>query len=261
EAPKTLEERIQRAAELGTTAFGEGAERTPAKNAELMELMEGLEVGEGGSKIMDAWTQAWDKENLKPEAPKAPAAPEGETIEKLKEDLEQKGAGRIAGVDYKILKHDTTGSYYYTRTENGIRETLGGGGANVWGREYAIKRALQDAKPEAPEDVALATTQEIETYKPTEKPTKKPTLGTEEPFPKGKGRPMGGATTTMEPYKSKAAAQREINKYEIHPSKVATVRYVRDIVPSGKVTEGYMPTVFNKGEETEWQVYNDVSVS
>jgi hypothetical protein len=128
-------------------------------------------------------------------------------------------------------------------------------------RETAERGEVRDFTPiEEPKVEAPEVEEEPEAPEVEEEP-KKPAWGSEKPYPKGKGRPMGGAISTMEPYKSKAAAQREINKFEMHPSKVATVRYVRDIVPSGKVVEGYMPTVFNKGEETEWQVYNDVNVS
>ncbi len=65
EEPKVLsiEERINRAGELGKKAFHAGKKAVPAQDSELMKLLEGLQVGQRGNEIMEAWSNAWHKEN------------------------------------------------------------------------------------------------------------------------------------------------------------------------------------------------------
>ena len=68
-----------------------------------------------------------------------------ETIDKLKSDLEIKGAGRIGDVGYKILQADN-GSYYFTRTKDGIRTEKGGLKPYSWSIEQAREKVLDEAR-------------------------------------------------------------------------------------------------------------------
>jgi hypothetical protein len=56
---------LAKASKLGAGAFKKGMKSIPAQDKELMKLLKGLPVGGGGASIMDAWSKAWHKENLK----------------------------------------------------------------------------------------------------------------------------------------------------------------------------------------------------
>lgn len=60
-----LQKKIDKAAELGAKAFKDGKKSIPALDPKLQPLLKGLPVGKGAIEIIDAWTKAWHKENLK----------------------------------------------------------------------------------------------------------------------------------------------------------------------------------------------------
>ena len=98
----------------------------------------------------------WEKADGEPATPpaenKIPPQWE-EALEKLESDLMDKGAGWIRDPekpierhDFKILQHDTTEGFYFSKTFRGIREKTGGGGASQWTRGQAIERAMREAR-------------------------------------------------------------------------------------------------------------------
>ena len=76
------------------------------------------------------------------ETEKPGATPES-AVDKVRRDLEQKGATRVGGRDFKILERDD-GVFYYEYTEKGFRHTKGPAGMNTWTREDAIDKAMQE---------------------------------------------------------------------------------------------------------------------
>lgn len=60
-------ERCKAAAELGRKAFEAGKMAIPALDPELMKLLKGFNIGDGGVEVITAWADAWHKANI--EAP------------------------------------------------------------------------------------------------------------------------------------------------------------------------------------------------
>lgn len=56
-----IQVKIEQARKIGRKAYENGEGQTPAYNLELMELVNGLKVGEGGIEIMNAFLNAWHK--------------------------------------------------------------------------------------------------------------------------------------------------------------------------------------------------------
>ncbi len=119
-------------------------------------------------------------------------------------------------------------------------------------KEVPPKPALS-LKPEPIEKPAPAP-EAAEVAREEEGVEKKKVIGTAEPFKKGRSVPVLSQTDSFY-YKTRAAAQRWINENEIHPSKAVAIQYRRDITPNGDTKEGFVPVLFNKGEETEWIEY------
>lgn len=57
-----IEDKVLAAAVLGTIAFNEGRS-VPCFDPKLMDLLNGLRVGEG-LPVLKAWTRSWDAANL-----------------------------------------------------------------------------------------------------------------------------------------------------------------------------------------------------
>lgn len=113
-----------------------------------------------------------EKETAEAPAPPTKEVPEqtaGKAMKALRKDLEQKGAGRISGVDFKILQRDDGRSYYYTYTEAGVRYTEGPAGATLWSRDHAILEAMKKAEDFAYPPPAPQETPEPETGAPVAK--------------------------------------------------------------------------------------------
>lgn len=54
---------LSKAEQLGKEAFENGMKRVPAQDKELVDLLDGIAIGDGG-KVLDAWLNAWDKANV-----------------------------------------------------------------------------------------------------------------------------------------------------------------------------------------------------
>lgn len=61
--PMDQKEKVSKATELGTAAFGKKV-RVPANDKELMKLLQGTPMGEDTQAIMKAWLGAWDKADI-----------------------------------------------------------------------------------------------------------------------------------------------------------------------------------------------------
>jgi hypothetical protein len=61
---KELKTKIATASVLGTIAFKNGLKCIPSLDADLLELLKGLEVGNGSTKIMKAWLKSWTIANI-----------------------------------------------------------------------------------------------------------------------------------------------------------------------------------------------------
>jgi antirestriction protein ArdC len=62
-----LSDRIAKALEYGKEAFLEGKKCVPAHDEKFLDLIKGLNIGEGGDKIADSWLKGWTTENLSAE--------------------------------------------------------------------------------------------------------------------------------------------------------------------------------------------------
>jgi hypothetical protein len=60
----TLQQKIDRAAELGEQAFREGRKAVPAHDPNLMPLFKDVKPGEA-IEILDAWISAWHHMNVR----------------------------------------------------------------------------------------------------------------------------------------------------------------------------------------------------
>ncbi|MCK9597412.1 MAG: PLxRFG domain-containing protein [Sphaerochaeta sp.] len=78
--------------------------------------------------------------------------PEEQPLDKLRRDLESKGAGRIGNSDFSIQQLNTgLKSFYYQKVKNGVRYEKGPGYPASWSRERAIEEAMEEAEREAPQ--------------------------------------------------------------------------------------------------------------
>lgn len=59
-----ITERCKAAAELGRKAYEAGKLSVPALDPNLMTLLKGFKIGEGGLEVITAWTDAWHKANI-----------------------------------------------------------------------------------------------------------------------------------------------------------------------------------------------------
>ncbi len=64
-----LTDRITKALEYGKEAFHDGKKCVPAHDENFLGLIKGLNIGEGGAKIADAWLKGWTSKNLSAEIP------------------------------------------------------------------------------------------------------------------------------------------------------------------------------------------------
>lgn len=63
---KKSQSKLDIARELGVKAFGKGIKRVPALDKDLMNMLEGVQVGDELTiPIMKAWVNGWDEANLK----------------------------------------------------------------------------------------------------------------------------------------------------------------------------------------------------
>lgn len=60
---KELQIKMVAAQVAGTKAFKDGKQRTPWLDSVVIEIMEGLQVGEG-IPVMKAWYKGWDLANI-----------------------------------------------------------------------------------------------------------------------------------------------------------------------------------------------------
>ena len=62
---KELKTKIETAKELGKSAFHAGIKSAPMHDKRVLDLLTGMPVGTGATKILKAWANAWHTENLK----------------------------------------------------------------------------------------------------------------------------------------------------------------------------------------------------
>lgn len=99
---------LSKAEQLGKQAFENGMKRIPAQDKELVDLLDGIAIGDGG-KVLDAWLNAWDKANT--------SAPINEEKELVTEDIDTNktvSAKSIKEAEKFLMKYDFDEDDAYT---------------------------------------------------------------------------------------------------------------------------------------------------
>lgn len=110
------------------------------KNAEVLESEDFKKASEAAGKM---------PEGMRVEVPGVEETP-ADPLDALKQDLENRGAGRVGDVDYRIIPNNK-GNYEYEIVKKGVRETvstISRKGMGYETREDAIREAIARAKLE-----------------------------------------------------------------------------------------------------------------